>query len=147
LWTRARGLLNDGMPSENLELVERAHRALNGGDIDALVNICSEEFRLDMSDRIFNPAVYDGHDGIRRFYAEVQEVWETYVWDPERLIEAGSDVVALLRSTGRGRESGAEVERETAIVWSLRDGSLTGLRFYRNRDEALKQRPPSAEPC
>ena len=90
--------------------------------------------------------MYDGHEGIRQFYAEVLDVWEVYVWEPEQLIEAGSDVVALLRSTGRGRESGVEVERETAIVWSLRERRLTGLRFYRNRDEALRQRTPPTAP-
>ena len=69
------------MPSENSEIVERAHQALNSGDIDALVELCDDEFRLDMSDRVFNPAVYQGHDGIRPFYAEVQDVWEVYVWE------------------------------------------------------------------
>ena len=128
------------VPSENAEVVRRAHEALNSGDMDALVALCDKEFQLDMSDRVFNPAVYEGHDGIRQFYAEVRDVWEIYVWVPEQLIEAGSDVVALLRSTGRGRESGVEVERETAIVWSLRERRLTSLRFYRNRDEALRQR-------
>ena len=134
------------MANEIFAIVERAHEALNSGDIDTLVGLCDQDFRLDMSDRIFNPAVYQGHDGIRRFYAEVQDVWEVYIWEPEQLIEAGSDVVALLRSTGRGRESGAEVERETAIVWSQRERRLTGLRFYRNRDEALRQRTSPTEP-
>jgi hypothetical protein len=53
------------VPRENFEIVERAHQALNSGDIDALVGLCDDEFRLDMSDRVFNPAVYEGHAGIR----------------------------------------------------------------------------------
>ena len=126
------------MPSENAEVVRRAHEALNSGDMDALVALCDKEFGLDMSDRVFNPAVYEGHDGIRRFYSEVRDVWESYVWEPEQLIEAGPDVVALLVSTGRGRGSGVEVERETAIVWSVREGRATRMRFFRHRDEALK---------
>ena len=126
------------MPSENAEVVRRAHEALNSGDMDALVALCDKEFRLDMSDRVFNPAVYEGHDGIRRFYSEVRDVWESYVWEPEQLIEAGPDVVALLRSTGRGRGSGVEVERETAMVWSVREGRATVVRFFRDRAEALR---------
>src|SRR5438128_8854460 len=109
--------------------------------MDALVVLCDAAFRLDMSDRIFNPAVYEGHDGIRRFYSEVRDVWESYVWEPEELIEAGPNVVALLRSTARGRGSGVEVERETAMVWSVREGRATALRFFRERDEALKAPP------
>jgi ketosteroid isomerase-like protein len=129
------------LPSENVELVRRAHEALNSGDMDALTALCDPSFCLDMSDRVFNPAVYEGHEGIRRFHAEVRDVWESYVWEPEELIDAGSDVVALLRASGRGRGSGVEVERETAMVWTLREGRATALRFFRDRDEALKHRP------
>ena len=125
------------MPSQNVETVRRAHEALNTGDVETLVALCDANFRLDMSDRVFNPAVYEGHERIRRFYSEVRDVWESYIWQPEELIEAGPAVVALLRSTGRGRGSGVEVESETAMVWSLREGRLIALRFYRNRDEAL----------
>jgi ketosteroid isomerase-like protein len=126
------------MRSENVETVRRAHQALNDGDMDALVVLCDEQFRLDMSDRIFNPAIYEGHDGIRRFYSEVREVWESYVWEPEELIEAGDGVVALLRSTARGRGSGVEVERHTAMVWSVREGRATAVRFFRDQNEALR---------
>jgi ketosteroid isomerase-like protein len=126
------------MSRANIDVVQRAHQALNSGDMDALIVLCDAEFRLDMSDRIFNPAVYEGHDGIRRFYSEVRDVWASYIWEPEELMEAGDNVVALLRSGGTGRSSGVEVERRTAMVWSMRDGRATALRFFRDRGEALK---------
>jgi ketosteroid isomerase-like protein len=125
------------MAEENLELVRLAHQALNGGDVDALLALCDVEFRLDMSDRVFNPAVYEGHDGIRRFYTEVRDVWESYLWEPEELFPAGEQVVALLRSGGRGRGSGVEVERRTAMVWTVQDGRATALCFFRDREAAL----------
>jgi ketosteroid isomerase-like protein len=135
-----------GEDSENVKVVRRAHEALNAGDMDRLIELCHEGFRLDMSDRIFNPAVYSGHDGIRRFYSEVRDVWDTYDWQPEELIEAGSNVVALVRSTGRGRGSGVEVDRETAMVWSIQSGRAIAMRFFRDRDEALThQRPGETE--
>jgi ketosteroid isomerase-like protein len=124
-------------PQGRVEIVRRAHQALNDGDMDALLALCAADFHLDMSDRVFNPAVYDGHDGIRRFYSEVCDVWERYVWEPEELLEADDLVVALIRSFGRGRGSGAEVERRTAMAWTVRAGRAQALRFYRDRDEAL----------
>jgi ketosteroid isomerase-like protein len=124
------------MQRGNVEIVRLAHEALNAGDIDSLVALCDERFRLDMSDRVFNPAVYDGHDGIRRFYADVRDVWTTYVWEPEQLTEVGDTVLVLLRSFGKGRGSGVEVERRTAMVWTLRDGRALNLRFFRDRDAA-----------
>jgi ketosteroid isomerase-like protein len=126
------------MSSLAVEIVQRAHEALNRGDMDALVGLCDAGFRLDMSDRVFNPAVYEGHEGIRRFYSEVRDVWASYVWQPEEIIEARENVVALLRSTGKGRGSGVEVQRETAMVWSVRDGRAVAVRFFRDRDKAFQ---------
>jgi SnoaL-like domain len=56
--------------SARTEIVRRAHEALNNGDADALAAMCAPDFRLDMSDRVFNPEVYSGHDGISRFYRD-----------------------------------------------------------------------------
>jgi len=126
------------MSQENVEVVRRAHEALNGGDIDAVIALCNPAFRLDMSDRVLNPMVYEGHGGIRRFYHEVRDVWANYTWEPEQLIESGDQVVALLRSTGTGRGSGVEIERQTAMVWTVHDSRATSLRFFRNRAEALE---------
>jgi ketosteroid isomerase-like protein len=123
--------------STGVEIVRRAHEALNGGDMDAMVALCDPAFRLDMSDRVLNPAVYQGHDGIRRFYAEVRDVWDRYTWEPEELIERGDLVVALLRSSGTGRGSGIELERRTAMVWRVRQGHAISLRFFRDPEEAL----------
>jgi hypothetical protein len=95
------------MPSENIALVRRAHEALNSGDMEALIALCDSSFRLDMSDRVFNPAVYEGHEGIRRFHSEVRDVWQSYVWEPEELIEMGFDVVALLHSSGGVEAAGS----------------------------------------
>jgi ketosteroid isomerase-like protein len=124
--------------STRVKIVERAHAALNCGDIDAFVALCDPRFRLDMSDRVMNPAVYEGPEGIRRFYSEVREVWESYTWEPEQILDSGDQVVALLRSRGRGRGSGIEIERKTAIVWAVEGDRATSLQFYRDRNDALQ---------
>ena len=126
------------MSEENVEIVRRAHEALNAGNIEELVSLCDQDFELDMSDRVFNPATYQGHDGIRRFYSEVLEVWERYVWEPEEVRDEGDVVVALLRTTGRGRGSGIEIERKTAMIWTVRAGKALRLRFYREPERALE---------
>jgi ketosteroid isomerase-like protein len=123
--------------AEPSEMVERAHEALNAGDVDTLVALCDEEFRLDMSDRVLNPAVYEGHDGIRRFYSEVFEVWESFTWEPTELRQRGDVVVALIHSTGKGRGSGLELYRRSAMVWRVEGDRLTSLTFHRDADAAL----------
>jgi ketosteroid isomerase-like protein len=126
------------MSRENVEVVRQAHEHLNNSDIESLVELCDEVFRLDMSERIFNPDTYEGHDGIRRFHSEVRDVWEYFQWDPEELIDAGEEVVALVHAHGRGRGSGLEIDRHIALVWSVREGKATSLRLYVDRERALE---------
>jgi uncharacterized protein len=126
------------MSKENLELVRRLHDRLNGGDVEGLVELCAPGFQLDMSERIFNPETYEGHDGIRRFYADVRDIWEQYRWAPEELIDAPPRVVALVRAQGRGRGSGLEIDRRVALVWTLDRGRATALRLYVDPKNAIE---------
>jgi ketosteroid isomerase-like protein len=125
------------MLGENAETVRRAHQALNAGDIDALVALCDPGFRLDMSDRVFNPAVYHGHEGIRAFYVEVMDVWESFTWEVSDVEEHGGLVVAFLESTGKARGSGLELDRRSAMVWRVDGGTAMSLTFYRDPAEAV----------
>jgi ketosteroid isomerase-like protein len=117
--------------------VTRAHEALNTGDVEALVALCDEDFRLDMSDRVLNPSVYEGHDGIRAFYAEVLDIWESFTWEPIELHEVDDLVVAVLHSRGKGRGSGVELDRRSAMLWRVDRERALSLTFYREPDAAL----------
>ena len=124
--------------SRRVETIRRAHEALNSGDVEGLVAVCDPSFRLDMSDRVLNPAVYEGHEGIRRFVGEVHEAWETFTWEPEELVESGDLVLALIRSTGRGRGSGLELDRRAAMLWTVPAERAVSLRFFRDRAAARR---------
>jgi ketosteroid isomerase-like protein len=82
--------------------------------------------------------VYEGHEGVRRFWREWLSSWEWVEFEQERYIDAGDRVVVFQRTHARGRTSGVETELgDYAQVWTLRDGRVTGVRFYLDRDEAL----------
>jgi ketosteroid isomerase-like protein len=124
--------------SARTDIVRRAHDALDHGDAERLASLCATDFRLDMSDRVFNPEVYSGHDGIRRFMAEVHEVWETFTWEPTDVKEAADVVLVLVHSVGRGRGSGLEIDRHSAMVWKIPEETLLALKFYRDPSAARK---------
>jgi ketosteroid isomerase-like protein len=105
---------------------------LNRSDQEAFAALCAPDFRLDMSDRVFNPEVYLGRDGIRRFVADVHEVWDTFTWEPTDLIEPGDFVLALVKSVGRARTTGLEIDRHSAMLWQIPHETLPALRFYRD---------------
>ena len=127
--------------SRRTEIVRRAHEALNAGDIETLVAVCDADFRLDMSDRVLNPSVYEGHDGIRAFYAEMMDIWESFTWEPTELREFNEVVVSLLESKGKGRGSGLELDRRSAMLWHVSDEKALSLTFYRDPDAALAAAP------
>ena len=126
------------MSQENVEVVRECFACLNRGDIDTLIELCDEDFRIDMSERVFNPDNYLGHAGIRRFYDGVTDAWESYHWELEDARVVGDTVVALLHCMGQSREGGPGVDWRVAWLWKLREGKAESLRFYRDRAKALE---------
>ena len=58
--------------------------------------------------------------------------------DPDEFIETGERVVAVLRVHARGRQSGVDVERVDAAVWTLRDERCGRLDYFGWRWQALE---------
>jgi ketosteroid isomerase-like protein len=126
------------MSQENAEIVRRIYEQLNRGNVEGVVELCDDDFVMDMSERVFNPEIYRGHDGIRRFYEGVRDAWASYRWDVEETRIVGDSVVAMLHCLGQSREGGPGVDWRVAWLWKLRRGRPVSLRFYRHRAEALK---------
>jgi ketosteroid isomerase-like protein len=82
--------------------------------------------------------------GIRGFQGFVEgwldwlEPWESYVIDVDGFIDAGDEVVSLVRIKARIGPGAVPVEHCPAAVWSFRAGKVASVRFYLERDEALK---------
>jgi ketosteroid isomerase-like protein len=86
----------------------------------------------------FEP-VYRGHEGVRAFWRQWLDAWESIEFRVDELIDAGDDVVAMLLQVNRGRASGIEVPQfDWAQVWTVRDGKIVRVRMFRDRNEALR---------
>ena len=126
------------MSEENVEIVRQVYERLNRGDAEGVVELCDDELVMDMSERVFNPDTYRGHDGIRRFCEGVSDAWESYRWDVEETRVAGDSVVAMLYCQAQGREGGPRVDWRVAWLWRFRQGRPVSIRFYRDRADALE---------
>ena len=127
--------------SQNVEIVREVmalvRRTGAGEPEPRLFELLAPEVKLDMSRRTFNPDVYEGHDGLRRFKRERDEVWEEFLVTPERMVDAGESVVVIESLRGRGRGSGVETRSRSASVWTMRDGQVIHMATYRDPQEAL----------
>jgi ketosteroid isomerase-like protein len=130
------------MSQENVEIVRELmalwERARESGEPPPHTNLLAPDFEIDMSRRVFNPAVYRGIDGLARLNEEIRDVWEEFRNVSEQFIDAGDRVVVIVTSHARGRGSGVEVTRTYATIWTLRDGQGTRLEVGLDTDEALK---------
>ena len=125
------------MSQESQEIVRRAFEAWDRGDDEAAARDFAPDVEIDASERVLNPAVYQGHDGARRFREEIAETWDDFHVEIEEMRAAGDQVVVLVHSRGQGRGSGVAVDARAAWLVTVVAGRVARLRLYRDRAEAL----------
>lgn len=70
---------------------------------------------------------------------DIDAVFEDWHTEDERYLDAGDgEVVLAYRIVGRGKGSGVPVDRELAILWTVRDGKVLGGKVYHDPEEALE---------
>jgi ketosteroid isomerase-like protein len=121
------------------DLVRRAYATLARRDYEAMAELADPDFELDLTDRVLNPATYRGADGMRQFFAEVDELWESMDMQVQRLVERDDEVLALLLVNITGRGSGLSLEDRIAQRWTARDGKLVRMRVYADQQAALAE--------
>jgi ketosteroid isomerase-like protein len=97
-----------------------------------------EEAEIDATGRVFDPAVYRGHDEIGRYFDQLNEIWERQILEPQDFIEAGEAVVVPVRITTIGKGSGVETTADAAHLWTLAEGKVVRLQIFQSREEALE---------
>jgi ketosteroid isomerase-like protein len=105
-----------------IELTERGYRAWNEDDLEGLVAICHPEVEYYTSG-VFPglQTVYEGREGIRRWWADFHEPWQEIKVIPERIVETDSGVAILIRFAGKGRQ-GIETTMRFINTIEVRDG-------------------------
>jgi ketosteroid isomerase-like protein len=131
------------MSQENLELVRRLNEIMDREGVGRVFDAAIAEGLFDDDlEWVEDPSgpdsgTYVGLSAVRSLVADRMEAFEIDQ-QTERLIDAGDDVVALVRWRARGQSSGAEAEMRLAMVNSLRAGKIVRVRFFLDPAEALK---------
>ena len=126
------------MSQANVEIVRRLLTARPDEAPDLLAELLDPAVRLDLSDRVFNPDVYEGYEGIMRWRADLDDVWESYQMEPVEFFDGDEVVVVTARERGRGRGSGVEVDRPVTFLCRLRSGRVSEIRSYDDDGRALR---------
>jgi len=73
------------------------------------------------------------------FFRRFLGTWEDYHVTFQEFVDVGDNVVVSVRDGGRGKQSGAKVQREWAQLWTVRDGRVLAFRAFRDRASALAE--------
>jgi ketosteroid isomerase-like protein len=126
------------MSAENVRLVERAIAAINARDIEGYLACCTENVKLETPVAAVG-GVYEGSDGIRRYFADIEEAGPDFRIELDGVKEVDSKrMLAFLRFSSTGRASGIRLAAPLSNVYDLIDGKISHVRIFVDRQEALK---------
>jgi ketosteroid isomerase-like protein len=128
------------MSEENVALVRKFAEAMQSEDWERAAGWVHPELKghgtvggLDEG-RVFHglPAL------VHAFEIEDAEAWEERRIEPTDYVDGGDVVVILIHEFRRGKSSGVELETDTAVTATVRDGRIVLLRAYMDQAVALQ---------
>lgn len=112
------------MSEGNLERFRRGVEAVNRGDVEAGIDVIDPDVTWEPLRRGVS-GVYRGHDGIRRFFADSAEIYESMRIEYTDVRDLGDGrILAIGKLHVRGRASGIEMEVASAGIATYRDGLI-----------------------
>jgi uncharacterized protein len=88
-------------------------------------------------DDAVEPGTRRGADSFLEAIASVFEGWEESIFEIERVIERGDDVIALGELRTRGRATGIESTYSHGEIWTFTDGKVARMRWFNTHAETL----------
>ena len=123
------------MSQETVKIIRRGFEHwMSTGEIRAHADFVWDVSNLGWPDQ----QIYLGVEGARQFLAEWADAWDDWELEAEDYLDAGAQVVVILRQRGRSKATGIPVDMRFAQVWTYRDGQATGMQMYASVEEALE---------
>jgi ketosteroid isomerase-like protein len=127
------------MSQENVELVRRLYPAYERDGLDGFAEFWHPDINWRAAEGALDDVgLMEGPDAIRDYYRQWEETFADVRMEVDQLIDAGDQVVAVVRGIGRMKGSDAEIDVRYAIVFTTRDGKIAAGREYFTREQALE---------
>jgi ketosteroid isomerase-like protein len=121
---------------QNVEIVRGALEAFGRGDVQGALAYAHPELVTTRRDP--DGAVFHGREGFLRLFSDWVEGFTEYSFRPDAYHDAGDAVVVQMRQRGRGATSGALVEDDWWMVYSVAGGKITRFEIYGDRSQAFE---------
>jgi ketosteroid isomerase-like protein len=144
--------LSESMSEENVDLVRRLLDMFARRDHEGVFEFYDPDIEWDatawkstavdagVSGIAGLAGVYRGHEGVRTYWRRWLEAWKDLEFEVEDVLDAGDEVVALIRNQRQvGRHSGIVIEMPPyGLVFTIRGGKVVRWRIYPDQQSALE---------
>jgi ketosteroid isomerase-like protein len=126
------------MSRQNVDLIEAAYQRVNEGGFAGIADVIHPDFGLDSPQGIEASQAHD-KAGLRAWFAKMDEIWEELRFEPEEVIDIDATrVVAVVRTSGRAKGSGMEIDQQLTHLWTIVGGKATALATFDTKHQALE---------
>jgi ketosteroid isomerase-like protein len=124
--------------SANVATVRRFMDAFNRLDIEGALADADDDIVLREWVEAPGSQTYHGHDGVRKAIKTWFETWAWMQVEIKGIVDMGDRVLVTLYQRAKGSGSGIEVDTTTFNLYSFRNGKVTRIELYTQREPALE---------
>jgi ketosteroid isomerase-like protein len=126
--------------AENVQALRDHFSATNAGDFEGAMSYYADDVELFVDpDAFLDGGTFKGRDAVGRWFGQWFATFAPgYTFEISETRDLGDVVLLVATHHGRGRSSGAEVNRETGYLYSFRGGKIVKVELYRDREAALE---------
>jgi len=124
---------------ENVEIVRRIYDAAAQRDAATPFAYYAEDIVWDFSNSrraTLMHSVYHGHEGVRQSWRDGLSAFGEIDFEVKELIDAGDQVLAVIRERAVGRASGVPVETTHLAVLTLSGGKVIQVQMFDDPQQA-----------
>jgi ketosteroid isomerase-like protein len=121
----------------DLDVIKAVYEAFAERDVEGVIAHLDDdvEFSAVTGDHAGRTDPYRGHDGVRRYFRDVAEVWDELRIVPGEYRRDGDTILVTGRVTARS--PARLVAGSTGWIWRLRDGLVVYARVYPSAADAM----------
>jgi ketosteroid isomerase-like protein len=125
------------MSQENVEIVRRVYEALSRGDWEAAFRDTHPDFVM-TTQRGPNAGTHQGRQNVQGFGEDYIEAFDNFAMEPEKILETGDQVVALVTRRGRPKGGSVDMVVRNGHLFTVRGGQIISMESFPDPKKALE---------
>ena len=119
------------MGEESIEFVKGVYGAFTRGDVPAVLGAFADDIEWYEAEGLPYGGLHRGGEAVaQKVFGPITEDVEGFSIITEEFVGSGETVVAVVRYTGTGKDTGKPLDLPVVHIWDIRDGKLARFRQF-----------------